>query len=53
MSKHVYNHDDLISEHFRNHDDLISEHICNHDDLISKHVYIVEFHNDLNVMRDI
>ena len=31
----------------------MSEHVCNHDDFMSEHVYIVGYHIDLNVMRDI
>ena len=42
-----------MSEYVCNHDDFMSEHVCNHDDFMSEHVYIVGWHIDLNVMRDI
>ena len=31
----------------------MTEHVCDHDDFMSEHVYIVGYHIDLNVMRDI
>ena len=42
-----------MSKHVCNRDDFMREHVCNHDDFMSEHVYIVGYHIDLNVTRDI
>ena len=42
-----------MSEHVCNHDNFMSEDVCNHNNFMSEHVYIVGYHIDLNVMRDI
>ena len=53
MSEYVCDHGDFMSEHVCEHDDFMSEHVCDHDDFMSEHDYILGFHIDLNVMRDI